>query len=139
MPEQTTVRPRPCPTCPYRRDVPSGIWAAGEYEKLGGYDGETGEQAEAEAFALFYCHSTPDRLCAGWVGCHDMDENLALRLHGRGIDPAVFGYVSPVPLFGSGAEAAAHGMRDVENPGAEARARQEKLIRLVAGRPADTP
>nr|WP_280343300.1 DUF6283 family protein [Nocardia neocaledoniensis] len=29
--------PRPCVSCPYRRDVPSGVWDFGEYEKLRGY------------------------------------------------------------------------------------------------------
>jgi hypothetical protein len=128
------VRPRPCPTCPYRRDVPSGIWAASEYAKLPLFDGETGEQAQAGAFAPFCCHSAPDKLCAGWAGCHDMAENLAVRLHHRDIDPAVLDYVSPVPLFASGAEAAAHGMADIEAPGPEAAAAQGKLLRLVAKR-----
>lgn len=106
----TTVRLSPCPSCPYRRDVPSGIWAPSEYAKLPLYDLSTEEQAEVGAFAPFYCHATPDFLCAGWAGCHDMAENLAMRLHHRTIDPAVYDYVSPVPLFSSGAQAAAHGI-----------------------------
>ena len=35
------VRPpakSPCGSCPYRQDVPSGVWAASEYEKLPAYD-----------------------------------------------------------------------------------------------------
>lgn len=27
-------RTEPCETCPYRRDVPSGVWSADEYRKL---------------------------------------------------------------------------------------------------------
>jgi hypothetical protein len=130
----TTVRPRPCPSCPYRKDVPSGIWAASEYDKLPQYDGETGEQATVGAFSLFHCHSTPDLLCAGWVGTHDMDNNLAMRLHGRDIDPAVFDYQSPVPLFASGAEAAEHGRRDLGDPGPDARARARYLMKIIARR-----
>jgi len=131
-----TVRKRPCPTCPYRRDVPSGVWAAEEYAKLPGFDGETWEQAAAGAFASFCCHSSPDRLCAGWAGCHDMGESLALRLARRQVevDPAVYGYVSPVPLFASGAEAAAHGMRDLHEPGPAAVRAAGKLRRVVAAR-----
>ena len=130
-----TVRKRPCPSCPYRLDVPSGIWAADEYAKLPLFDGETFEQAAAGAFAPFSCHSSPELLCAGWVGTHDMAENLALRFAARrGIDPAVYDYVSPVPLFGSGAEAAAHGMRDLERPGADALRAAAKLRRIVAAR-----
>jgi hypothetical protein len=135
--QKITVRPRPCATCPYRRDVPSGVWAESEYAKLPAYDGTTGEQAEAGAFAPFHCHSTPETLCAGWVGTHDMDESLAMRMQGGRMDPAVWQYESPVPLFASGAEAAAHGMRDLEHPGPEAGDRQRKLLRLIAAREAD--
>ena len=28
------VRSQPCSSCPYRKDVPSGVWAHHEYEKL---------------------------------------------------------------------------------------------------------
>lgn len=129
-----TVRKAPCTSCPYRRDVPSGIWAASEYAKLPMFDGETGEQADAGAFSLFYCHRTPEFLCAGWVGCHDMTENLAMRLHGRDIDPAVFSYVSPVPLFSTGAEAAEHGLRDLDAPGPQAQAKSQELLRVIARR-----
>lgn len=131
-----TVRQSPCPSCPYRRDVPSGIWAAGEYEKLPGYDGETWEQAEAGATGLFSCHRTPDFLCAGWAGCHDMAGNLAMRLHARrqDVDPEVYDYVSPVPLFSSGAEAAAHGLQDISEPGDAAQVKARQLLRVVAQR-----
>ncbi len=126
-------RPRPCPSCPYRRDVPSGIWAPEEYAKLPPYDGETGQQAEAGAFRLFTCHQGDEMLCAGWVGCHDMAESLAVRLHWRKIDAdAVFGYTSPVPLFGSGAEAAAHGLRDASAVSAAADAAIGKIERVRA-------
>nr|WP_239003987.1 DUF6283 family protein [Nocardia panacis] len=62
--------PRPCASCPYRRDVPSGIWHESEYNKLRSYDLDTAYQPTA----LFECHQTePDtpaaRMCAGWVGC----------------------------------------------------------------------
>ncbi|WP_317983968.1 DUF6283 family protein [Nocardia colli] len=65
------------------------------------------------------------RLCAGRVGCHG-DHLLGLRLalmQGR-ISGATFqaaiDYQSPVPLFGSGAEAADHGQVDIHRPGLEA-------------------
>lgn len=132
-----TPRKTPCPSCPYRRDVPSGIWAASEYEKLPLYDGTTGEQAVKGAFQLFDCHQTDGHLCAGWVGCHDMEESLAVRFHHREVDPSVYTYVSPVPLFASGAEAAEHGMRDLEDPSPDARAAQSKItrVRRLRGRP----
>jgi Family of unknown function (DUF6283) len=133
-PVPVTVRKEPCSTCPYRRDVPSGIWAASEYDKLPTYDLETCEQAVAGAFAPFHCHSTPEKLCAGWVGCHDMGNNLAMRLHHRDIDPAVYEYVSPVPLFASGAEAAEHGKRDLPAPGPAAVRKARQLLRLQGRR-----
>lgn len=109
---------RPCGSCPYRRDVPSGVWAAEEYEKLPPFDAETMFQPTG----LFLCHQQNGRVCAGWAGCHDMYGSLAMRmqeatnyLDERSIE-AVYEYECPVPLFESGAEAAAHGMRDIESP-----------------------
>lgn len=116
----------PCGTCPYRRDVPAGIWNAEEYAKLPRYDGETAEQLFAGGTALFFCHRKDRNLCAGWVGCHDLDHLLAVRLHR--VHPDTFDYQSPVPLFSSGAEAAEHGMSGVDDPGPEARAAIRKLI-----------
>lgn len=118
---------RPCSSCPYRRDVPSGVWAAEEYDKLPRFDAETMFQPTG----VFLCHQsdgdgTNDRLCAGWVGCHGAEELLALRfavISGRlsGDDyEAVVDYVSPVPLFASGAEAAEHGRAEIETPGVRA-------------------
>lgn len=132
-----TVRKRPCPTCPYRRDVPSGIWAASEYDKLPAYDGDVPEQVMARATGLFHCHGQQENLCAGWVGCHDMDNNLAVRFNARDVDPAVYDYISSVPLFASGAEAAEHGKRDLPRPGPEARRKTRQLLRMQAARKDD--
>lgn len=125
--------PRPCESCPYRRDAPSGLWAAREYEKLLEYDHDTALQPTA----LFMCHqnSAGDdraRVCAGWVGCHGA-ELLALRLAGvlgEMTDSelrSALDYRSPVPLFTSGAAAAAHGMKDIENPDDAALAVMDKI------------
>lgn len=125
------IRPRrrPCSSCPYRRDVPSGLWDAAEYDKLPGYDGGVAEQVSAGAFALFFCHQHDGNLCAGWVGCHDMANTLAVRIRGGELDmPAVLDYRSPVALFGSGAEAAEHGKRDIDNPGPAARRKVRQLV-----------
>lgn len=111
-----TIAARPCGSCPYRCDVPSGVWAREEYDKLPLYDGETWEQS----MALFMCHQRAGNLCAGWVACHDPRELLALRL-ARNINPSVFGYKTETPVFSSGAEARAHGIKDIPNPGARAK------------------
>lgn len=127
--------PNPCGSCPYRRDVPSGVWAAHEYEKLKGYDAETPYQPPG----IFQCHqsSGPDsdqaRLCAGWVGCHG-NGLLALRLAASfgAMDPeeliATLEYETKVPLFNSGAEAAEHGERDIECPSDKAARVIDKVI-----------
>lgn len=127
--------PRPCTSCPYRRDVPSGIWAPTEYAKLIAYDADTALQPPN----LFLCHQRAQddeaaRLCAGWVGCHGA-ELLALRLalHRGQVAAEVMEYTSPVPLFTSGAEAAIHGVRDHYAPGRRART----AIGKVAARRSD--
>lgn len=126
----------PCGSCPYRKDVPSGVWDDSEYDKLPAYDGETFDQPPA----LFYCHQQDGRLCAGWVGCHDMDENLGLRIAANagvvGMDEVdiIRDYVTSVPLFSSGAEAAAHGRTEITAPGDAANKTITKLKRKEARR-----
>lgn len=130
----TTVKapaPRPCETCPYRRDVPSGVWDVEEYEKLPDFDGPTWSQPPS----VFICHSQLDRLCAGWVAVHDMTENLGVRIAAatgtlsRETIDALPDYETAVPVFGSGLEAAQHGLRDVEAPSWEAVVATGKLQR----------
>lgn len=120
----------PCGTCPYRRDVPSGVWDASEYAKLPRYDGETFEQFEKGGTGLFFCHQNDGKLCAGWVGCHDMRHAIAVRL--SPVAPETFTYRSPVPLFSSGAEAAAHGMAEVACPGEDANRAIAKLAKRLS-------
>lgn len=119
----------PCGTCPYRRDVPQGVWHPSEYEKLSGYDGDIIDQLLNDASALFFCHQNDGSLCAGWVGCHDMNHTLAVRLHDVAME--TFDYVSPVPLFASGQEAAAHGLAGVSDPDETARVAIKKLSRKI--------
>jgi hypothetical protein len=109
--------------CPYRRDVPSGVWSAHEYDKLAEYDRETFSSPPG----AFMCHATPEVHCHGWVVVHGRQDHahepLAFRL--AGIDPSTV--EEHTPLFSSGAEAAEHGKRDIENPSDEARAVVERL------------
>lgn len=108
----------PCGSCPYRQDVPPAVWDESEYAKLPPYDLETGDQP----MGVFMCHQQDGHICAGWAGCHDMDNNLAMRvavpLGGMSLaerDKTV-DYVSPVPLWSSGTEAAEHGLTELDNP-----------------------
>lgn len=128
--------PRPCRTCPYRQDVPSGIWDTTEYAKLPRYD----EPTFAQPTAVFLCHQhdradDAARVCGGWAGCHDGDDLLALRVGVASGEitvetaDAIRDYASPVLLFASGAEAAAHGMREIHRPGAPACTAMAKISR----------
>jgi hypothetical protein len=102
--------------------VPSGVWAEEEYAKLPEFDGPTWSQPTS----VFVCHQQDGRVCAGWAGCHDMNESMGLRLASLNDKLtekdviATLDYVSPVPLFESGAAAAAHGLAEVEAPGEKA-------------------
>ena len=77
------------------------------------------------------------RYCAGWVGCHDMDNSLALRFESMAMDnetlDAFLNYRTEVPLFASGAEAAEHGMAEVAAPGPKAAKVIDLLVRKGKG------
>lgn len=120
----------PCKSCPYRRDVPSGLWDVSEYDKLPAYDGSILDQLMAKgASSLFDCHQRDGNLCAGWLAAHGTDNLLALRIHGDKVDDSVFGFSSPVPVFGSGREAAEHGKREIRKPSARARRMINRIVR----------
>lgn len=125
--------PRPCESCPYRRDVPSGVWEAAEYDKLPAYDSDTALQPTG----LFLCHQQNGRVCAGWVGCHG-DDLLGLRLAAatgamsRADLAAALDYRSPVALFATGAKAAEHGKAEIRTPRAGARRVIAKVSRQRA-------
>ena len=121
----TEVRSQPCTACPYRCDVPSGIWSYEEYEKLRGYDEPTGDQP----LATFHCHATPEHLCHGWAVVHTSRGHefdlLALRfwpVEGPIPEPGV-------ALFPSGNEAADHGQMEIATPSSEATETVERLTR----------
>lgn len=124
----------PCRSCPYRLDVPSGVWSEEEYAKLPPYDGSTWEQPTA----VFYCHQQDGCICAGWAGAHDMAENFAVRLavlNGTITSDdydALLDYESSVPLFESGQAAADHGLAKVEAPDVDAIRTIKRLERKLA-------
>lgn len=120
MSERVAVRSQSCSACPYRRDVPSGVWAEQEYEKLVEYDRPTGDQP----LGAFRCHATPESYCHGWVNVHSNrgheHELLALRLTGDVPDPDDRAMTKDPALFDSGTEAAEHGKRELDDPSDEA-------------------
>ena len=111
----------PCVSCPYRRDVPSGIWDESEYEKIVPFDRDTFAQPPA----TFLCHQANGSLCRGWLDCHG-DQLLGLRLSmAKGeVDPDAVARAldegPAVPVFDSAAEAAQHGRRDIDEPSDDA-------------------
>lgn len=122
---------RPCGECPYRQDAPSGLWAEQEYHRLPGYDEPTWAQPQV----LFGCHQQDGRVCAGWAGCHDMEQSLALRcaVLSEQISPqvadALLDYATTTALFGSGQEAAEHGLADIAAPSPATQAKAARLAR----------
>ena len=128
-----SVAREPCASCPYRKDVPSGVWDRSEYEKLPSYDGGMVEQLMKGGEGLFMCHQRDGGLCAGWLGCHGSENlmamRLATRLMGEQFDERVFGYECETPLWGSGEEAARHGMKDIDAPSEAAGVVMDKLVR----------
>lgn len=120
MTETLTCAARPCASCPYRKDVPSGLWSPIEYTKLLAYDGEVLDQLVKGAIGVFMCHQKDGNLCAGWLAAHGTDNLLALRMVRGDIDPKVWGYETDAPVFRSGEAAFNHGMRDIKKPGPKA-------------------
>lgn len=132
-----TVREQPCPSCPYRRDAPSGLWDRQEYERLPDYDGDIGDQAQVGALAGFQCHLQTGQLCAGWVGCHGPQNLLALRLKADRLDPSVWDYQTSMALHPSGQAAHDHGVRDLDEPDERTRLKARALERLHVRRNAN--
>lgn len=126
-------RKNPCASCPYRKNVPSGIWDASEYQKLPAYDGEIFEQS---ADAVFMCHQDDGCVCSGWLAhCEDPADMLAVRIGlMRGVlDPVCLDYTTDVPLFESGAAAATHGLEHINEPQAAAMEAAAKIVRKNGG------
>lgn len=119
-----TVKAEPCLTCPYRLDVPSGVWSASEYEKLRGYGANV-------TFNLFLCHQTiaggVELACKGWLLVES--ESVAVRVAcslGLLDYPACFAPCS-AGLHSSGAAAADYGQKQLKRPGRRALRVIEKL------------
>lgn len=124
---------QPCATCPYRKDVPSGVWAAEEYAKLPLYDDNN-----TLTFNLFMCHSTAESPCRGWLTVHADSLAARLAMFKGEVTPDDVYAPPPVPLFASGREAAEHGLRELRRPGVRARravAKVEKLIERRSTKP----
>lgn len=111
------------------------MWEPAEYAKLPRWDRDTPFQPGG----TFMCHQADGRMCAGWIGCHGPSRLLGVRLafYRGDLDQAeldaTLDYVCPVELFGSGQEAADHGIAEVEYPGPEAGKIIGKFVRRKGG------
>lgn len=119
----------PCSSCPYRKDIPTGVWHASEYEKLRLYD----DTAQNQAFIPFHCHQEPEigkpTLCRGWLSVHC--ESAAVRIlgmQGNVTEEQVYAEVKE-PLYKSGNEAADAGLKGIKRPSKKARKIVERLIK----------
>jgi len=109
-----TIDKRPCPSCPYVKATPPGVWHESEYRKLPDYDKPTGEQP----VGVFMCHNGGEKksnncLCRGWADVHDPHHLLSLRFAQMGgihVPEEVF-TPSGVEVYASGQEACDAGIR----------------------------
>ena len=124
-------RKSPCASCPYRKNVPSGVWHEEEYDKLVTYDGDIPEQVEKGGTAAFGCHQGDGSICSGWLGHRDPLDLIAVRLGLSlgNLDSSCANYTTDVPLFATGAEASEHGKREIEKPSPEAIKMSQKIVR----------
>lgn len=133
MAEPLHVAARPCPTCPYRKDTPPGIWHPDEYRKLAEFD-----DTDPGPLAVFRCHQQNatgrPAVCRGWLAVHDL-ASPAVRVAVATGQVTVEQVEAPVDvdLYASGAQACEAGLAGVEQPGRQAREAIAKLTARGAG------
>lgn len=133
--QRLLVLPKACDSCPYRRDVPPGVWAKEEYDKLPLYDCD----APMPALSSFLCHQSHATeiatVCRGWLSVHR--DSVAARIS------QIKGELLPEDIptadesnvyYESGAEAAKAGKRGVRRPSKAAKQKVRNLVRRGIGR-----
>lgn len=126
---QLNVAKKPCSTCPYRKDVPSGVWNKEEYEKLRKYDEEY-PLKDGSNLGVFLCHQTnvsgKKTACKGWCVVHQ--NSIAFRLAQiTGVLGRSAAAKTSVPLHESGNAAADFGEKEISRPTDQAVSAIEKL------------
>lgn len=147
------VPKRACSSCPYRRDVPSGVWAREHYELLRDMDsrrtikvpmlGPNDETVMVDAPnpnpGTFHCHQSNatgrPTVCRGWLSVERNSIGVRLLASFGGIEyEDIPDEDESATYYSSGTEAAEAGLRDIENPSSEARLLCRKLVGRGAGR-----
>lgn len=125
--DKLTCADRPCPSCPYRKATPKGVWALDHYEALTKYDGEIHEQAAKGAFTQFACHYDTGNLCRGWLDCHGPDNLLALRMSRKANELGDIGEPKE-EVYESGEAVLEANLPHMDSPSPEARDLMVKLL-----------
>lgn len=117
--------PKPCDTCPYRRDTPPGVWDQEEYEKLPRYDDQ-----DRMGLGTFLCHNgaagDEQTICRGWASVHR--DSVAVRVALMRVNVTYEELKPDRSLYRSGAEACAAGLAGVEKPGRAAKKAVTKIL-----------
>jgi len=140
------VPKRACSSCPYRRDVPSGVWAADHYHVLKELDcrrtiklpyptkdGIVMLDTPNPSPGTFHCHQSnatgKPTVCRGWLSVerNSIGARLLQMDEMPTEDESDF-------YYSTGTEACEAGLKGIESPSPEARALVEKLIARGAGK-----
>lgn len=125
-----TVPKEPCGSCPYRKDVPAGVWHPEEYTKLSGFTPKDPRSVPAMGTFLCHNHEEKDRvLCRGWTFVERESPAVKLLVYLGRVEPDDVCQTPRTPLFETGQEAALHGLSGVKKPTKAARRLQDKITR----------
>ena len=138
MAEPLLVLPNPCSSCPYRKDVPPGVWHETEYVKLLEYSPDPFSD-QLPFLGTFLCHQTNatgrETVCKGWLWVER--ESLAVRLGMMQRDefaPEEVYRKPQVELYETGAAACAAGLSGIEAPSPAARRLMDRLRKKGAAK-----
>lgn len=145
-----------CGSCPYRRDTPSGVWAAEHYELLremdsrrvidlpypDGKGGTVTLPTNNPNLATFHCHQENatgcPTICRGWLSVERHSIGARLLVATGAIDPEDVPTEDESDIYYStGTEASEAGLVDIEEPGPEAERLMQRLMHKGAGRHPD--
>jgi hypothetical protein len=135
-----------CPTCPYRKDTPAGIWATSEYEKLALYDEPDFRDPKCKVDAgtympelsTFHCHQEnatgKPTVCRGWLSVHRNAVAVRLTCAKGALSVSDIPVDSEPLYYETGAQAAAAGLSGCPKPSPEAKKAINSLERRGVAR-----